>query len=76
MRTCAWFDHMLAEAREISRAGAAGVDRSSDAASARELLGVDAKRRAAPIDMRVKVDEAGRHDDAPIHRECRCRRRL
>ena len=27
----AWFDHMLAEAREISRAGAAGVDRSSDA---------------------------------------------
>src|SRR5579862_6564180 len=47
----AWLDHMLAEAREVARAGAAGVDRRGDAGRAAELLGIDAKRGAAPIDM-------------------------
>ena len=51
-------DHVLAEAREIARAGAAGVDRRGDAGGAAELLGVDAERGAAPIDMGVQVDQA------------------
>ena len=59
-------DHVLAEAREVARPGAAGVDRGGDAAGAAELLRVDAERRAAPIDMRVQVDQA-RRDDVALH---------
>src|SRR5882757_2314289 len=44
-------DHVLAEACEITRPGAAGIDRGGDAGGAAELLGVDAERGAAPIDM-------------------------
>src|SRR5215470_2565230 len=55
-------DDMPAKAMEVSRAGAAGVDESGDAAAAGQKLGFDAERRAAPIDMRVQVDEARRHD--------------
>src|SRR5450631_2517905 len=55
-------DHVLAEAREITGAGAAGVDRRGDARGAAELLGVDADRSAAPIDMGVQIDQA-RSDD-------------
>ena len=40
-------DHVLAEAREIAGAGAAGIDRGSDAGGATKLLGVDAERGAA-----------------------------
>ena len=59
-------DHVLAEAREIARAGAAGVDRRGDAGGAAELLGVDAERGAAPIDVGVQVDQA-RRDDVARH---------
>ena len=55
---------MLAEAGEVAGPGAAGVDRGGDAAGAAELLGVDAERGAAPIDMGVQVDQAGRDDEA------------
>ena len=57
-------DHVLAEAREIARAGAAGVDRRGDAGGAAELLGVDAERGAAPIDVGVQIDQAGGDDVA------------
>ncbi len=57
-------DHMLAEAREIARPGAAGVDRRGDAGGAAELLGVDAERGAAPIDVGVQIDQAGGDDVA------------
>ena len=59
-------DHVLAEAREIARAGAAGVDRRGDAGGAAELLGVDAERGAAPIDVGVQIDQA-RRDDVTRH---------
>ena len=55
---------MLAEAGEVAGPGAAGVDRGGDAAVAAELVGVDAERGAAPIDMGVQVDQAGRDDEA------------
>src|SRR5712675_3013797 len=55
-------DHMLAEACEIARAGAAGIDRRGDAGGAAELLGVDAERGATPIDVSVQIDKA-RGDD-------------
>ena len=55
-------DHVLAEAGEVAGAGAAGVDRGGDAGGAAELLRVDAERGAAPVDMRVQVDEARRDD--------------
>ena len=57
---------MLAEAREIARAGAAGVDRRGDAGGAAELLGVDAERGAAPIDVGVQIDQT-RGDDVTRH---------
>ena len=53
---------MLAEAGEIARPGAAGIDAGRDRARAGEIVGVDAERGAAPIDMGVEVDEAGRDD--------------
>ena len=57
-------DDVLAEAREITRAGAAGVDRRGDAGGAAELLGVDAERGAAPIDVGVQIDQTGGDDVA------------
>ena len=57
-------DHMLAEAEPVARAGAAGVDGCRHARGACELVRIDAERRAAPIDMRVHVDQARRHDIA------------
>src|SRR6202043_1083507 len=59
-------DHVLAEAREITRAGAAGVDRRGDAGGAAELLGVDADRGTAPINVGVQIDKA-RGDDVTRH---------
>jgi hypothetical protein len=50
-------DHVLAEAREITRAGAAGVDRRGDAGGAAKLLGIDADRSAAPINMGMQIDK-------------------
>src|SRR5712675_1427884 len=58
----AQLDHVLAEAREVTRAGAAGIDRRGDAGGSAELLGVDAERGAAPIDVGVQIDQA-RGDD-------------
>ncbi len=55
-------DHVLAKAREIAGPGAASVDEGRDAAGARHQLGLDAERGAAPVDMRVQVDQAGRDD--------------
>ncbi len=59
-------DHVLAEAREITRASAAGVDRRGDAGGAAELLGIDAERGAAPIDVGVQIDQAW-GDDVTRH---------
>ncbi len=59
-------DHVFPETREISRAGAAGVDRRGDAGAAAKLLGVDAERGAAPIDVGVQIDQA-RGDDVARH---------
>jgi hypothetical protein len=55
-------DHMLAKAVEIAGARTAGIDEGGDAAAARQQFGLDAERGAAPIDMGVQVDQAGRHD--------------
>ena len=57
-------DHMLAEAREIAGAGAAGVDRRGDAGGAAKFFRVDAERRAAPIDVGVEIDQPRRDDVA------------
>src|SRR3954447_17202653 len=56
-------DHMLAEARKIAGPRAAGIDRGGDAGETAELLGIDAKRRAAPIDMGVEIDQPRGHDE-------------
>jgi hypothetical protein len=56
---CAALDHVLAESREIARARAAGIDRGRDARPAAEILGVDAERRTAPVDMRMQIDQPG-----------------
>ena len=53
---------MLAKAVEVAGPGAAGVDEGGDAASPRQQLGRHAKRGAAPIDVRVQVDQAGRDE--------------
>ena len=55
-------DHVLAETGEVAGARAAGVDRGRDAGGAAELLRVDAERGAAPVDVGVQVDQAGRDD--------------
>ena len=55
-------DHVLAEAVEIAGPGAAGIDEGGDAAGARQQLGLDTQGRAAPVDMGVQVDQAGRDD--------------
>jgi hypothetical protein len=57
-------DDMLAEAGEIAWPRAAGVDASRNRAAAREVLGVNAERRASPINVSVEIDEAGRDDEA------------
>jgi hypothetical protein len=57
-------DHVLAEAGEVAGTGAAGIDGSGDARGAAELLRVDAERGAAPVDVGVQVDQAGRDDKA------------
>ena len=57
-------DDVLAEPGEIAGPRAAGVDAGRNGAAAREILGVNAERRASPINVRVQVDEAGRDDEA------------
>src|ERR1700689_992382 len=59
-------DDVFAEAGEIARPRAAGVDAGCNRAAAREVFGVDAERGASPIDVRVQVDEA-RGDNETRH---------
>jgi hypothetical protein len=60
----AGFDHMLAEAGEVARPGAAGIDRGRDPGPAAEIFSVDAERGAAPVDVGVQVDQSRRNDGA------------
>ena len=55
-------DHVLAEAEEVAGPGAAGIDRGGHAARPGEVVGIDAERGSAPIDVGMEVDEAGHHD--------------
>src|ERR1700722_1376830 len=57
-------DNVFAEAGEIARPRAAGVDAGCDRAAARELFGVNAERCASPINVSVQVDEARRDNEA------------
>jgi hypothetical protein len=57
-------DHVLAEPREVPWTRAARIDRGRDARAAAEFLSVDAEWRAAPVDMRVQIDQSGRDDRA------------
>ena len=66
MRTWLGSITCLRKPGEIARAGAAGVDRRGDAGGAAELLGVDAERGAAPINVGVQIDKA-RGDDVARH---------
>lgn len=54
---------MLEEPRIVARSCAARVDQRRAPASS-ETERIDPKRRAAPIDMSMQVDEAGRDDEA------------
>ena len=51
---------MLAKAVEVAGTGAAGIDDGGDAAGAGQQFGCHAERGAAPVDVGVQVDEAGR----------------
>ncbi len=53
-------DDMPAKAQEVAGPGAASVDEGGGAAPGRQAIGIDAQRGAAPIDMAVQVDQAGR----------------
>ena len=57
-------DDVPPEAGKIAGPRRAGVDERRRAAAPRDRLGLDADRRAAPIDVRVQVDHAGRDDRA------------
>src|SRR5262245_27377556 len=53
---------MLAETCKIPGAGASSVNRRGDSRFTAEFFRVNTKRRAAPIDMGVKVDKSWCHD--------------
>jgi hypothetical protein len=57
-------DHVPAKTHPVAGAGRARIDRRGDPAPAAEILGVDAERGAAPINVCVQVDQAGRNDQA------------
>ena len=61
MRTSAALDDVAAEALEVARSRGAGVDQRGDAARLRIDIRIDAERGAAPIDMRVQVDQPRHH---------------
>src|SRR5690554_4714773 len=54
---------MPAETEKVARTGAARVNEGGGTAARCQLVGTDAKRRAAPIDVAVQVDQA-RRDEA------------
>ena len=60
----AGLDHVLAEARKVARSSASGVDAGCHAASPAEIFGVDSKRCAAPVDVRMQVDQPRSDDEA------------
>ena len=64
MRASLALDDVLAETGPIAGPGTAGVDRGGHARGAAELVGIDAERGAAPVDVGVQVDQAGRDDIA------------
>ena len=51
-------DHMPAEAGEIARARAAGVDGRGHPGCAAEIFGIDAERSAAPVYMGMQIDQS------------------
>src|SRR5262249_50697464 len=57
-------DHVLAEAQEIARARASGIDCRGDPRPPAELLRVDPERRPTPVNMRMQIDESRRDDSA------------
>ena len=57
-------DDMVAQPREIAGAGAADVQPGRGPGAPRQLVGIDAQRRAARIDVGMEVDHAGHHDHA------------
>ena len=59
-------DHMAPEACQIGRPRRPGINQRRRRALPGDRLRIDADGGAAPIDMRVQVDEAGR-DDAAAH---------
>ena len=65
-------DHVLAEAGDVARPGRACIDHRGDAALLRIGVRIDAERCAAPIDMRMQIDQA-RHDEQPDHVALRLR---
>jgi hypothetical protein len=59
-------DDVLAEAGDVAGSRRAGIDHRGDAALLRVGIRIDAKRRAAPVDMRMQIDQA-RHDEQAGH---------
>ena len=61
-----WLGSMtcLRKPGKLPAPGAARVDEGGDAAGPRHDVGIDAERGAAPVDVGVEVDEAGRDDEA------------
>ena len=57
-------DNVAAKTEEVAGAGTAGIDEGGGAALGGEAVCIDAKRSAAPVDVAVQVDEAGRDDAA------------
>src|SRR5262245_58086181 len=69
---------MLAEASEIPRSSATGMDAGRHSAGVSELFGIYAERRAAPINVSVQIDQA-RYDDKTAniaHVHCGVRRQV
>jgi len=55
---------VAAESRKVAGAGASRIDQGGGAAASRDGGGVDPDRGAAPIDVSVEVDQAGRDEQA------------
>ena len=58
------FDYMTAKTMEIPWAGTPRIDKSRGSALPREIGRIDPQRGAAPIYVRVEVDQPG-HDQKP-----------
>jgi hypothetical protein len=53
-------DNVLSKSCKIARSGTARIDECRHGAFARERVGRHAQRGAAPIDMRMQIDQTGR----------------